>query len=271
MRIIIFCNFNRSENTMKKIIILLFIFSATLITQAQTASDFTANDCNGNPHHLFDYLDSGEVVIISWVMPCSMCVMPSQAANTVVQEFEAMYPGKVNYFVVDDFGNTGCSSLTSWVVGNNLDHAITFSDTLILMADYGAYGMPKIIVIGPDHTVYFNQNFAAAEDVTGIRNAINQALGLSLSVSGNDEKTGLSIYPNPSSGELTVAYTLAEQTDITIDLFDNQGRKIKTLFTGTSAAGRQSMVFDTRSWNSGTYILQVHTNAGNRAARIVIP
>jgi hypothetical protein len=50
------------------------------------ATDFTTDDCNGITHNLFDSLDAGNVIVISWVMPCGPCAtysLPAYAGTII--------------------------------------------------------------------------------------------------------------------------------------------------------------------------------------------
>ena len=60
---------------MKKYIFksLLLMFFANISFAQKTPTDFTTDDCNGVSHNLFDELNDGNVIVISWVMPCGPC------------------------------------------------------------------------------------------------------------------------------------------------------------------------------------------------------
>ncbi|HRD39909.1 MAG TPA: hypothetical protein PLC65_14870, partial [Bacteroidia bacterium] len=63
------------------------------------------------------------------------------------------------FYLVDDYANTSCPTLTSWALTNGMPNAIVFSNSAIDMYDYGSTGMPKIVVIGgANHQVFDNQN-----------------------------------------------------------------------------------------------------------------
>lgn len=55
---------------MKRTILLSLSILFAIATFSQTtATDFTAEDCDGNVVSLFSELDEGKVVVIAWVMP----------------------------------------------------------------------------------------------------------------------------------------------------------------------------------------------------------
>ena len=61
---------NKNKKTMKKYIfkILLLMFVTNISFAQPTATDFTTDDCDGVSHNLFDELNDGNVIVISWVM-----------------------------------------------------------------------------------------------------------------------------------------------------------------------------------------------------------
>jgi hypothetical protein len=206
---------------MKKIYSILSILLCAAVMQAgaqTTATNFIANDCNGQPHNLFTQLDSGKVAVLIWVMPCVSCVGPAKNAYSVVQSFAATHPGKVVYYMMDDYADTDCGDLNTWAAANSVTPTATFSDASISMSAYGTAGMPKVVVAGgPGHTVFFNKNNNLAGNSTEIQAAINTAF--SAIASASTVAPGVqaaSVYPNPAAGNVTVNYEIITETDITL-------------------------------------------------------
>lgn len=139
----------------------------------QPAIDFVSTDCNGAPHHLFAELDAGIIVVMIWVMPCSSCTPYAIDCKNIVDSYTSSHPGRVVYYIVDDYANTSCSNIEAWASWYGLSSVTKFSDANIKMSDYGVDGMPKIVAFaGTNHQVYFNKN----SSTTGLTDAINQAL-----------------------------------------------------------------------------------------------
>ena len=92
---------------MKKTLMIILVILTTLgFAYAQTtATDFTANDCNGIPHSLFDELDNGKVIVITWVMPCVPCATFAGYASDAVQYFATTHPGMVKNYLADDIAD----------------------------------------------------------------------------------------------------------------------------------------------------------------------
>lgn len=66
-------------------------------------------------------------------------------------------------------------------------------------------------------------------------------------------------FPNPSNGEVTFKYNLANTTNFRIDLYDLSGRFIATVVNGTYDAGVHSTKYNNSSLPSGTYIAKAYS------------
>ena len=199
---------------MKKYILksLLVLFVSNVSFAQTTATDFTTNDCNGVSHHLFDELDNGNVVVISWVMPCSPCATYSLPAYSAVQSFASSHPGRVYFYIADDalspiYGS--CSSLPTWGNSNSMPNSIFFQSADVNMNGYGVSGMPKVVVLGgTDHHIYFNENDNKI-NFSDVQIAIDSALNNFVASTTELESTfRLNIFPNPTQEELTINYHL---------------------------------------------------------------
>ncbi len=71
------------------------------------------------------------------------------------------------------------------------------------------------------------------------------------------------IYRNPFNSACNVEIELSEQTDITIDLYDMQGRKVKDIANEKNVkAGKYRMRWNAENLPSGVYFVRL--NAGDR-------
>ena len=197
---------------MKKIIMSLALVcaTATFALAQTTATDFTATDCSGTSHTLFNELDNGKVVVIAWVMPCGACVAPAKAGYDAMQSFATSNPGKVQFYIVDDYGDANCTTLSNWATSSNIGTLSNMSlfdnaGNVINMNNYGTPGMPKVVVLGgTNHQVYYNKNNGLANDQTGITAAINSAL--STTSVAEFQKISFAMAPNPAQQTVRISY-----------------------------------------------------------------
>ena len=194
---------------MKKYILksLLVLFVANISFAQTTATDFTTDDCDGVSHNLFSELDAGKVIVIAWVMPCNPCATFAGYAANAAQSFAMSHPGRVKYYLVDDYSDTQCSYLAGWAGQFNITTDAIFSDALLDMADYGGPGMPKIVVLGKNtHTIFYNENNGSPSYI-GVKDAITLALAPAVGIDEQAKnKLTFTAFPNPTTGQINVQY-----------------------------------------------------------------
>ncbi|HQI46179.1 MAG TPA: hypothetical protein PLC59_08990, partial [Bacteroidales bacterium] len=126
---------------MKRNILISILIFFTVFSFAQTtAVNFICNDCKGTSHNLFTELDDGKVIVLVWVMPCATCISPSRSAYDAVQTYSSSHPGRVKFYLADDYVNTSCNTLTTWANNNGMTGATIFSNTAVNPANYGNVG-----------------------------------------------------------------------------------------------------------------------------------
>ncbi len=72
-----------------------------------------------------------------------------------------------------------------------------------------------------------------------------------------DRPLDIKVFPNPFSNSFHVDYTLAKQSEISICLYDLQGRVVAILAKENQPQGSHSVIYDTGGLASGTYQLVV--------------
>lgn len=253
---------------MKRFILLFILCSWFLVSQAQTATDFTATDCNGNSYNLFSDLDAGKIVVITWTMPCGACVSGALTAYNIAQSYEANYPGKVKMLLVDDFGNTPCSAINTWGNSNGLTRAIRFSDASIRMNDYGIAGMPKTVAIAPDHSVIFNENHGVNPD--SLQAAIDAVLTTTAIKNLHDIISTATVYPNPAVQKATVKLYLVKSTEIEISIYDLNGKELQIAFRGNCSSGENLLPIDLSKLSNGLYQVRIGNGESLKSLPLLI-
>jgi hypothetical protein len=261
---------------MKKILLInaLFCFSVGIIFAQTTATDFTTDDCNGVSHHLFNELDAGNVIVISFVMPCATdCEAYSLPAYYAVQEFATTHPGRVHFYLADDYGTTACATLNNFA-SNNMPVSTIFSSPSVIMTDYSALGtgMPKVVVLGgSDHHIYYNQNDNKI-NFPGVEIAISEALlaplGIEQSV-GN--KLEVSTYPNPVNNMLNVSYTKTQSSLINFTIVDVLGKVVLSIEEDASyLKGEATKSINVSTLDNGNYFLKISSEGAVESLPFVV-
>ena len=75
-------------------------------------------------------------------------------------------------------------------------------------------------------------------------------------VSGN---ALLEAYPSPFNARTNIAYNLAEDGLVRLEVFDLQARKVTTLVNGEESAGQHSVTWDASDYSSGIYFYKLTT------------
>lgn len=192
---------------MRNYFLAIVLVSCVIYSYGQTtATDFTVSNCDGETYNLFEDLDAGKVVVITWIMPCAPCISPTVSAFVETQSYD---PEKVKFLLVDDYANTSCSQLQTWASNYQMGDVDVFSTPQISMSDYGGDGMPKAVVVGCNsHKVYFNRNFDINNSTDGLSEAID--LALSECANGVDVEDVESyqqsqVYPNPAHDRIVIS------------------------------------------------------------------
>lgn len=255
-----------------RIALLIFIWICNFSAISQTtATDFTATNCHGGTYSLFSNLNAGKIVVIAWVMPCSACITDPLTAYTIVESYANSHPERITFILADDYANTSCATLIGWAdnygMGNNADE---FSDPSIDMNDYGAEGMPKIVILaGDNHKIYFNGN----STTVGFQSALDLALAenpLGLK-KVNNSNFKLSVYPNPVNNVLNVSYELKESSEVILEIIDIVGSKVKLIQTeGIKETGVYNVILDVSNLRKGIYFLKISTNSGSKMIKIMV-
>jgi hypothetical protein len=253
---------------MKKVTLSSLLFVISLILSAQTATNFNCNDCKGTNVDLFTVLGQNKVVVLCWVMPCGPCVGPSLTTHNVVQSFQGSHPERVQMFLCDDYADTPCPSLTSWATTYGLTQSTVFSDPSIKMEDYGTPGMPKIVVIAPDHSIQYNANNAV--DATALQNAINTSLALTSVSKSILQKSSLNIFPNPIRDKSVMEFTINQNSEVEIDLLSLEGSVISRLFTGWLSNGKHTIGTQILPVKPGVYMIRLKDGEQTEMVKIVV-
>jgi hypothetical protein len=67
-------------------------------------------------------------------------------------------------------------------------------------------------------------------------------------------------YPNPFNPATTIEYTLPEQSNVKIVIYDALGNELDVLFSGESSAGKHSLTWNADSYASGIYFYRMQAN-----------
>jgi len=84
------------------------------------------------------------------------------------------------------------------------------------------------------------------------------------------EEEHITNYPNPFNETTTVAFDLAEDDNVKVNVHDISGRLVAVLADENMRAGRKEVLFERRSLLSGTYLVNVQTSKGILTRKVTI-
>jgi len=94
-----------------------------------------------------------------------------------------------------------------------------------------------------------------------------QAVGISEVHAAN---FNFSFGPNPANGAISINYILQQQTNVTIDIYDTNGKLLMPLHTANEPAGVHSLTADVSALSRGVYIITINTEMGHTSKRLVV-
>ncbi len=259
---------------MKAFSLLLFSFLLLINSHSQNfATNFTVDDCDGNSHDLFTELNAGKIIVIGWTMPCSSCAAPLLDVHNSIINYVVSHPGVVEYWVVDDYGDTQCMTIEGWSAASGISYATFFSNSQISMSDYGSDGMPKVVVLGcSNHKVYYNTNNnpTGAGASAGIDAALADISTGSCTIGIDEGETDLALncFPNPTKGVLNISFSSTKKDGSSIEIFEINGKLLKKFaFENLTSNSVQINVSDLES---GSYLIKVNIGKTNQVKIIQV-
>ena len=237
----------------KPLLILFFVFYSTSTVLAQ-AFDWSKTDCNNKTWHLFDYLDSNQVVVMEFGMGCSSCTDAAGFFSNLKNQYAISYPGRLKTFYMDFWGNTCGVNMASTGMDAQFD-----SCSAELSAYCSASPMTFIVIAaGPSHSLIysFDKKFIFDfSDTVAIKSAIKNYLdGVGIK-EVRKEKDIVSIYPNPVRDKIYFTHNSVEKFSFT--LYDVRGCAVKE----GSIDGKDSYL-TIETIPAGEYFLNLKFNSG---------
>ncbi len=84
------------------------------------------------------------------------------------------------------------------------------------------------------------------------------------------EAPGMRIYPNPANDVATLSLSLANGSDVQIQVVDGLGRVMNTVANEKMDAGAHSFTINTSSFATGVYNVMIHTETGTYTQRLTV-
>jgi thiol-disulfide isomerase/thioredoxin len=243
------------------------------------ADDFTVTDLDGNSHTLSTILASGKVVVLdcsaTWCGPCwgfhegnflkdiNDVYGPNGTDQVRVIFYEA--DGSTGQ---DDLSGTGPATQGDWLTGVNYP-IINESPVTLNGAKFWPLGFPTINVINPINGIieadlydtWAANGFEASASLPAMIDLIDNFI-TSGPVSSLDElnSTKLSVFPNPSNGNLTISMNSVDASYAKIEVSNLLGQIVFTT-NNHLVSGNNDIQLDLSCLKTGQYIIRISNEA----------
>jgi len=173
----------------------------------------------------------------------------------------------------------GLSNYTWWVVQNN--EAIAFSDSSIYADNYeyqfdtaGDY-LVEVRAVQGNWGYIFTGQFKLCADIDYLTVNVDTAnAATDTSVSSINELTAeiasMSAFPNPATDFVNIEFTLNENADVTVELYNMVGQKLEATALSNQGAGTHKVELNVTSLTKGTYFYSVTANGNTTSGNFNI-
>jgi hypothetical protein len=181
--------------------------------------------------------------------------------------------GGINATVEDANGFAGSLSTLSGggaiILGNTASHnssSNTFSgDTLVWKFKWNSGTAASATLYTAVNFANGNGNTIGDAVATSSLMLMKSSIGLEETVLAN-----FNTFPNPAQNDLNISFDAPAAGELNIWLYDNLGRKVKSLYSGETAAGTVSIASDVSDLPTGNYFLNVDYRDNLKVEKIII-
>lgn len=250
-------------------------------TVGQTVADFTVTDVHGNTHNLSTYANAGKWIVLDFFF--TACP-PCQGTVPTFSEFHEKY-GCNNGDVIcisidtgdDDAAVLAFEAAYSESTGFNPAPAASGTEGggNAVVTAFGIAAFPTYCVVGPDMTlkiadIYPIANVATFETALAGEGFTPTAMSCSTnSLTENVLINDISVFPNPSTGNVSVEFNNAVSSNVTIEVSNLVGQIVYTS-TETTVAGSNSFNLNLADLNDGQYIVKIGNGTTQTIAKVQI-
>ncbi|MBE0663039.1 MAG: T9SS type A sorting domain-containing protein [Bacteroidales bacterium] len=252
---------------MKKILYSLLLLSIAFTGVSQTpllnAVQIDAKDFNGSSHNLFNYLNSGKHVLLSFsTMNCGSCSTYNPHVSIIYEQYGcnngdlivigvnwgATNMQLLEYHQQNGYNFPSISGIEGY--GNEINEA------------YQIQSFISVILIAPDHTIV--EQYIYPPSVSELESLLSSyGLNATACTVGYDniadsEKKGFIAFPNPAIDFFSISLG-SDETEFNVSLYDLNGRLIRSYknqssqSTSLSLLGVDDGVYVIKAWNEDSF------------------
>ena len=115
-------------------------------------------------------------------------------------------------------------------------------------------------------------DFVEQLDDFGFEFAVMALMGFEVGINNNSLRSE-SLYqniPNPCNSTTAIQFTLPSSDQVSLDLFDVNGKPVQQIIKGILQEGDHQVVINTASLTAGVYYYTLQTSAGKLTRKMVV-
>lgn len=274
---------------MKKVLLSL-IMLVTLSATAQIYPDgtviqsFSATDINNNFFSSTIATNNGKHIIVD--ISATWCTICWNYHNTkVLEDYNTQYgpvgtgiqDGEVLFYEGDaatnnnDLNGVGTNTVGDWVMGTSykIFNEATPSNVKSSFSANGVLGYPSVFLVCSDKKMY--RVSTSLNTVSALRSFVNNKCGTAPTSANtvHAHHFDYSIYPNPSSSNISLDVSLDKPVDFYYEIFNSVGQRVDSKKMGIKD-GKINLILETAEFPSGMYFLNLVVDGEKITERIII-
>lgn len=166
-----------------------------------------------------------------------------------------------NYFCFVSSEENGMNTWPTYTDGDyNLSSLVTYTERYNYpMNQYNGYFVPTY---GWGGTMWEFEHHQIYYHVSAITTGVEQTEAFGISLYQNE--------PNPFNGSSKITYTLPAASDISLELSDLTGKKVRDIDAGKKEAGAHEVMFNADELPAGIYLYTLRTEQGTLNKKMII-
>ena len=251
--------------------VLIFSTAHAQYKVGEVVSDFTLQSYEGDMISLFDY--SGDVVLLTfWWFGCPPCV---EEAPVIQTELWEKYKDR-NFQVFSIGVGESLDNAELWVGLYLITHLVVIDEGSVFDSYSPASVFPQNSIIGSDGRLIYSEIAFDLETLDEIINSNTVIVSIDDELANiPDELTLHPAYPNPFNPSTTISFDLNVRSSLNLKIFDQLGREVITLYSGTLERGNHSYTWNGRDNNgkkvsSGIYFSQLQVGDMHRVRKVTL-
>lgn len=239
---------------MKNLITLLIFAALASNSQAQTASNFTHTDIDGNSHTLYDELANGNIVVLKFFTNwCSVC---HNSASSVISLYNSYQSNgdPVVFWALARQNSEGQAGAISFDAAHNFPFPV-FGEAESIANSFGVQYQPEYRIIRPDYS--YTQTVSSGQIDQQVQAALSTLTGV------QDPQNEAQLFSYHEPGNQVLAWSNAAQGS-RLSVFDISGKKVVSTQVETDGQ------LDNLQLGSGIYTAVLRSESGVKQLKFAV-